>query len=161
MVSPQLILQIGVDPIAWYVHEADYESLAAQLSQSAGPVAVPVFGPLTGRLVLSPRSAGSVFLGPPGAGHGTHPSDVRFPGAPSLLFVPSAVPPSTSTPGYWLPPDTDLANLEQEIVTAMTQGTVVSVPVSTLGGPAVIVLGGASLSYAVVCPPKPPGPPGS
>ena len=161
MVSPQLVLQIGVDPIAWYLHEADYEALAAQLSQGAGPVAVPVFGPLTGRLVLTPRSAGSVFLGPPGAGHGTHPSDVRFPGAPSLLYVPTGAAPSASTPGYWLPPDTDLANLEQQIVTAMTQGTVVSVPLSVMGGSAVIVLSGASLSYAVLCRPKPPGPPGS
>ena len=43
----------------------------------------------------------------------------------------------------------------------MTQGTVVSVPLSVMGGSAVIVLSGASLSYAVLCPPKPPGPAGS
>jgi len=161
VVSPQLTLQIGVDPITWYLHEADFEALSAQLSQGAGPVAVPVFGPLTGRLVLSPRSAGSIFLGPPGAGHGTHPSDVRYPGAPSLLYVPNAIAPSTSAPGYWLSPDADLASLEQDIMTAMIEGTVLSVPVNIVGGPAVIVLSGASLSYAVLCPPKRPGPPGS
>jgi len=35
------------------------------------------------------------------------------------------------------------------------------VPLSVMGGSAVIVLSGASLSYAVLCRPKPPGPPGS
>jgi hypothetical protein len=158
----QLILQIGADPVSWYLHDADYEALAAQLSQAAGPVTVPVFGPLSGRMVLNTRAAGNVALGPPGLDiHGTHPSDGRVPGTPPLLYVPTVSPPGPSPAGYRLPPDTDLAGLEQQIVAAMTQSSFLSVPLSIQSELAVVVLSGASLSYCVLCPAKPPGPLGS
>jgi hypothetical protein len=159
--SPQalLILQVGADPTEWYLQGADYAALAAQLGQATGPVTVQVKSPLAGQLVLSTRAAGSVRLGPPPP-LGTHPSDGRLPGAPSSLYVPRATTPNLTSPGFPLEPGTDIGVLVQQIATAMSEGTVLAVP---YGSPAVpggtIVLSGASLSYAVVCPPKPLGPP--
>jgi hypothetical protein len=43
--------------------------------------------------------------------------------------------------------------LTQEIVTAMTDGTALTVPVATLGGIGFVVLSGASLAYAVLADP--------
>jgi hypothetical protein len=161
VVSPQLILQVGADSIGWYVDGGDYEALAERLSQAVGPVVVPVFGPLHGRLVVNPRSAGSVGLGVQGLDfHGTHPSDARLPGAAALLYVPTVTAPGSAPSGYLLPPDTDLAGLERQIVAAMAQGSVVSVPLSAPPGIGVLVLSGASLSYCVLCQPVPPGRPG-
>jgi hypothetical protein len=158
VVSPQLILQIGADSIGWSLDGGDYEALAERLSSAADPVVVPVFGPLSGRLVLNPRSAGSVGLGSPGFNfHGTHPSDARLAGAPPLLYVPTVTAPEAAPSGYLLPPDTDLAGLERQIVAAMAQGSVVSVQLSAPPGIGVLVLSGVSLSYCVLCPPVPPG----
>jgi hypothetical protein len=160
MMSPLLILQIGTDPTAWWLDGADYASLGAQLSQGA-PVTVQIYAPLSGQLVVNPRSAGSVYLGPPEGGMGTHPSDDRLPGSPANLYVPTAGPgPGAGNPGYPLEPDTDVATLTQQIVTAMTDGTVLPVPVgSPTTGNGTVVLGGASLAFAVISLPKPAVPP--
>jgi hypothetical protein len=160
VVSPQLILQVGADSIGWYVQGEDYEALAERLAQ-ADPVVVSVFGPLSGRLVLNPQCAGSVGLGSPGFNfHGTHPSDGRMPGAPPLLYVPEVTAPGATPSGYLLAPDTDLAGLERQVVAAMAQGSAVSVPLTAPSEIGVLVISGASLSYCVLCPPVPPGPPG-
>ena len=157
--QPPLILQIGADPTGWYVLNGDRAALTAQLSQAAGPVIVPVYAPLSGQLVVNPRSAGSVSLGPPAAGSGTHPSDDRFPGAPANLYVPSTVSPGAVNPGYPLLPGTDVAALQQQIVTAMRDGTVLPVPYGSLmSGNGTLVLSGSTLAFAVLSLPKPASP---
>jgi hypothetical protein len=159
VVSPQLTLQIGADPRTWFLDDANYEVLSAQLSEAAAPIAVPVFAPLAGRLLLNTIAAGSVWLGEPGYdSHGTHPTDDRLPGAPPFLYVPSANPAIERPSGFYLDPGTDLAALEQRIAAAMVEDAVVSVQVSTVYGIGSIVLSGASLAYCVICPSKRPGP---
>ena len=83
-----IILRIEGDPAAWILQASGYRAVAQDLSQASRPVVLPVVAPLQGRLVLSPRCAGSIaVLGPPG-GAGWVPSDIKLPTA--LLYVPSA-----------------------------------------------------------------------
>jgi hypothetical protein len=157
--QPPLLLQIGVDPTGWYLVGADPAALAAQLGQATGAITVQVSAPFAGTLVVSAKAAGSVRLGPPGAGSGTHPSDGRLPGSPGNLYVPRANGPSVGDPGFPLLPGTDLGALAQQIATAMTGGTLLTVPYGSLEtGNGTVVLSGAALAYAVISPPKPSGP---
>ncbi|MBV9094296.1 MAG: hypothetical protein JO132_10535 [Streptosporangiaceae bacterium] len=73
-------LQIGIDPTVWVV-SAGQDAVAAQLTQTVGPVTWQVVGPLEGTLVLSPRAAGSVLVlpGPPDVG-GVHPTGATLGG---------------------------------------------------------------------------------
>ena len=152
-VSPELILVAGTDPTPWTLQSANYLAVSAQLGQATGPVLLPVRAPLTGTMVLSVRSAGSIWFGPPAGGTGTHPTDVRGPAQPPCLYLSTQTGLSRGNPGYPLAPGTDLAALTQEIVTAMTEGTALTVPVATLGGIGFVVLSGASLAYAVLADP--------
>jgi hypothetical protein len=165
-----IILKIGADPTRWLTEGASFGALAAELDQ-AGPVTMAVAGPLRGTLVLSMPRAGTVALVPPMPGEGSHPSDNPPPVQPHVLVSPQAQDPhgpslylptvagATQIPGYALPSDTDLAALEQSIITAMTDGSTLRVPlgmsVGTPGGTA--MLNGASLAFAVICPPAAQG----
>lgn len=140
-------LRIGTDPTDWEVHQdLDVNALARQLA--AGPVVLPVSAPLRGNLVLSARNAGAVEFAIPGP-HGSHPTGASLPSP--LIHVPSAVVPTRAAPGSALPRGTDLAQLQQDIVTAMTDGTFLTVQTSSVPGGA-LVLNGATLAYAVLCP---------
>jgi len=145
-----IFLRIEGDPTAWVLQASGYQAVAQDLSQASRPVVLPVVAPLQGRLVLSPRCAGSIaVLGPPG-GAGWVPSDIKLPTA--LLYVPSATGPTQDFPGYALARNTDLGALEQEIVAAMSQGSVLTVEVSDNSERGVLVLNGAALLLAVLCP---------
>jgi hypothetical protein len=139
-------LRIGTDPTNWEVPQGlDTSALARQLT--TGPVVLSVSYPLRGNLVLSAGNAGAVWFGPPGP-HGSHPTGADLP--VPVIYVPSATAPTHQAPGYPLHIGTDLAQLQQEIVTAMTEGTFITVPTSTVTGGA-LVLNGATLAYAVLC----------
>ena len=123
-----IILRIEGDPAAWILEASGYRAVAQDLSQASRPVVLPVVAPLQGRLVLSPRCAGSIaVLGPPGGACGGSPATSSCPTA--LLYVPS-VASRDAFPGYALARNTDLGALEQEIVAAMSQGSVLTVEVS-------------------------------
>jgi hypothetical protein len=144
-------LHIGTDPTTWLVpQESAIDAVAQELAQATGPVVLPVKFPLAGTLVLSVRSAGAVWVASPPP-MGIHPSGAKLP-AP-LIYVSSAVAATPETPGgYPLPPATDLAKLQQDIQSAMSGGSILSVPVVHMGLGAALVLSGMSLAYAVLCP---------
>jgi hypothetical protein len=155
----EIILKIGADPTRWLTEGASFDALAATLNQS-GPVPLTVEGPLRGRLVLSMSRAGTVALVPPMPGEGSHPSDKPPPVQPQVqalqgpsLYLPT-VTGATQIPGYALPADTDPAVLEQSIITAMTDGSTLTVPLGmTVASPGgMVLLNGASLAFAVICP---------
>lgn len=144
-------VHIGSDPTSWRVPEGIAISAVAQeLAQATAPVTLPVDYPLIGTLVVSARSAGTVVLTPPGP-TGSHPSGARL--RVPVIRVPSGVAATVGEPGdYALAPGTSLAQLQQDIESAMTEGTVLTLPIGNAGPNAVLVLGGASLAYAILCP---------
>ena len=147
-----IILVIGTDPAEWVVEASDLDAVAAQLSQATSPLVLPVISPLAGQLVLSAGAAGTIALSAP-SGVGWNPSDCRLPSGPQILYIPTLTGATRSEPGFALPPGTDVDALTQDIATAMNDGAPLSVPLAPQGGDASLVLQGAGLAYAVVCPP--------
>jgi hypothetical protein len=146
--QPGLRLQIGTDPTAWVLQDANESAVAAQLSQATGPVVLPVVAPVQGQLVLSVRSAGAVsLLAPPSVG-GAHPTGVTGVGMP-VVYLPSLTA-ATEVSGYELDAGTNLAALQQEIVAAMTGGTRLTVHISAPSGSGLLVLNGAALAFVVL-----------
>ncbi|HEY6278291.1 MAG TPA: hypothetical protein VIX86_18395 [Streptosporangiaceae bacterium] len=144
------ILRIEGDPTAWYV---DPPVTAGQLT-AGSPVALPLASPLAGRLLLSPRAVGSVAVMDPGPGHGVIPSGAQLP--EPCLYLPSPAG-AGGQPRYPLPPLTDLAALESQIMAAMGAGSFVTVELTAVADTGVLVLNGAALSFAVLCPASPKG----
>ena len=144
-------VQIGSDPTSWRVPEGvAIGSVAQELAQATAPVTLPVDYPLIGTLVVSARSAGTVLLTPPGP-DGSHPSGARL--RVPVIRVPSGVAATVDKPGgHSLAPGTNLAQLQQDIESAMTGGTILTLPIGDAGPNAALVLGGASLAYVILCP---------
>jgi len=141
-------LRIGTDPTAWVLENAGPDTVAAQLSQSTGPIVLPVVDPLQGDLVVSPAAAATIWVHRPPPVHGWHPSHIALPRWP-VLYLPSPAGPIQDYPGYPLDPNTDLAALKQEIIAAMSGRTVLSIKVAGIPG-GVVLLNGAALSFAVL-----------
>ena len=141
-------LRIGTDPTAWVLENTDPDTVAAQLSQDTGPVVLPVIDPLQGDLVVSPSAAATISVHRPPPAHGWHPSHIALPRSP-VLYLPSPTSPAQDSPGYPLDPSTDLAALEQDIITAMSERTILSVQVAGIPG-GVVLLNGAALDFAVL-----------
>lgn len=144
-------LQIGNDPASWYFSSTDYDSVAAALAQPGAPFAVDVVTPLQGRLLLNPVAAGAVSLTQPVRPVGWNPSGALLPQSP-LLYVSSAAGPTHDDPGYILARGYQLDALEQEVLTAMTQKTIVAVQLDEGLGKGTVALSGATLPYVVLCP---------
>jgi hypothetical protein len=142
-----IFLQIGTDPTDWVLEGVDPDTVAAQLSQAAGPVVLPITDPLQGNLVVSP-SATTISVARPSPLHGYHPSHIALPQWP-VLYLPSPASPTQDSPGYPLEPNTDLAALERQIIAAMSEGTVLTIQVADLQG-GVVLLNGATLGFAVL-----------
>jgi hypothetical protein len=145
-------LQIGNDPATWYFAPTGYDKVAAGLGQPGAPFAIDVIAPLQGRLLLHPQAAGKVALTLPLSPVGWNPSGVCWPKSP-LLYVSSATGPTHANPGYTLARGYQLAALEEEILTAMAQGGIVTVMLDEGLGKGMLSLSGATLPYAVLCPP--------
>jgi hypothetical protein len=152
-ISMNNILCIEGDPASWVLADAQIQAVAAELGKSGDPVILDVVAPLKGRLVLSAKSAGSVVLLSPPGGAGWIPSGIHLPRA--HLYVPSATGPTADAPGYALAQSADLAALEQDIVAAMRQGTFITVEIAAGLQNGVLVVNGAALPLAVLCPPNP------
>ena len=143
-----ILLQIGTDPTAWMLENADPNTVAAQLSQATSPVVLPVAGPLLGNLVVSPAAAATISVQRPSPAHGLHPSHIALPRWP-VLYLPSPAAPTHDAPGYPLHPNTDLAAQEQDIIAAMKGRTFLSVQIADIQG-GVVLLNGAVLEFAVL-----------
>jgi hypothetical protein len=149
----ETIVRIGSDPTDWVVPDASYQSVATQLGQATGPVKLPVTAPLTGTLVLSHRAAGSVaLLGPPGGTvfetHDWNPGHEAAPSAPRVYLASSAGPGQGSL--YAVSSNVNSDAAVQEIVTAMTGNTVLTLQVYDSSGSGVLLINGAALPFAVV-----------
>lgn len=144
-------LQIGNDPANWHFSSADYDSVAAALAQPGAPFVVDVVTPLQGRLLLNPVAAGAMSLALPVRPVGWNPSGAFLSQSP-LLYVPSAAGPTHDDPGYTLARGYQLDALEQEILTAMNQKTIVAVQLDEGLGKGTVALSGATLPYVVLCP---------
>jgi hypothetical protein len=156
--EPGLQLKIGTDPTAWVLQDADENAVAGELSRATGPVVLPVAAPLQGRLVLNPRYAATVSLLRPPSVVGAHPTGATAPTRP-VVYFPSVTPATQDSPGHALDPGTDLAALEQDIVTAMTGGTSLTLQVNALSGSGLLVLNGAVLAFVVLAQVTASGPP--
>jgi len=143
-----IYLQIGTDPTAWALENAEPDTVAAQLSQATSPVVLPVVGPLQGNLVVSPSAAATISVQRPSPTHSTHPSHIALPRG-SVLYLPSTTGPTADSPGYPLAPGTDLAAQEQDIIAAMSGRTVLSIQIADMQG-GVVLLNGAALDFAVL-----------
>jgi len=143
-----IFLQIGTDPTAWVLENAEPDTVAAQLSQATGPVVLPVAGPLQGSLVVSPPAAATISLQRPSPLHGVHPSHLAAPRWP-VLYLPSPAGPTQDFLGYPLARGADLAALEQDIIAAMRDGTFLSIQLAGIPG-GVVLLNGAALDFAVL-----------
>lgn len=143
------ILQIDGDPSRWVVREPfDPQQLTGD-----SPVSVQVTSPLVGTLLVSPKAASVVSYEPGQVGW--EPGHIQLPAA--VLYLPSPAGPTASGQGYPLPEGTNLTELADAIMAAMTRDTVLTVPVSgSMDG--VAVLKGARLSFAVICPATVAGP---
>ena len=114
-------IRIEGDPTSWTLSTPIDPG---QVAGSIGPVPLEVSEPLGGRLLLSPRSVGSVVFFQPAADprHGVVPNGVRLP--EQCLYVASTTGPDphSNPPRYYLlPQSADLANLEARIAAAMTR----------------------------------------
>ena len=148
-------IRIEGDPTSWTLGTPIDPG---QVTAASGPVVLEVAEPLGGRLLLSPRSVGSVVFFQPAASprHGVVPNGVKLPG--HCLYVASATGPDphSNPPRYYLlPQPADLAELEARITAAMSGGTIVSVDFTGPADPGVVVLNGGAVSFVVLCPASP------
>jgi hypothetical protein len=143
-----IFLRIGTDPTAWVLENADPNTVAAQLSRATRPVVLPVVGPLQGNLVVSPSAAATISVQRPAPGRGMHPSHIALPRFP-VLYLPSPTGPTQDSPGYPLPPGTDLAAQERDIIAAMSGRTSLSIRLADIPG-GVVLLNGAALDFTVL-----------
>ena len=148
----KIVLVIGTDPAEWVLEASDLDAVAAQLSQATSAIVLPVISPLAGQLVLSAGAAATIALSAP-SGVGWNPSDCRLPGGSQILYVPTLTGATRGKHGFALPPGTNLDALAQDIAAAMDDGDILKVSLAPQGGDASLVLQGAGLAYAVVCPP--------
>ena len=146
--SPATVLYVGGDPTGWRL--VDPVSAPAPWQDSSDPVALAVNWPLFGTLVLAPRHAGSVGVLEVSPAQSWIPCQIVLP----HLYVPTPGGVSLSAPGYALAVGTDLTALQQSIEAAMRDGIALDVTVSGPSGSGVIVLNGAVLPFAVLCPPN-------
>lgn len=130
------------DPTEWGLREPFVTGLT-----DGEPVALGVVTPLTGTLLLAPRRAGSFSVQPLPPAGGWVPC-VMLPA--SYLYLPSTTGLAAHSPGYMLGPGTSLETLQEEIMTAMRGGTLLTVSATIGGAAGTVVLNGALLPFVVL-----------
>jgi hypothetical protein len=133
------------DPTSWGLRDAAV-AVAPWLSANA-PVPLAVTTPVSGTLLLAPKCAGSSVLRPLPPAHDWIPCEKL---AAPYLYLPTTTGLAVQQWGYALAADTSLDALQQQILTAMTEGTQLPVQVTIEGAPAIVVLSGASLPFVVL-----------
>ena len=151
-----VLIKVAGDSTTWWTKSlTDADALVEQLAH--GPAKVPVFYPVIGDLLISRLASVAILDVPPSVSW--IPSDTQAPVA--TLFVQTGPPPadsaeSSDSPGYALPVGTNLVELAAQIMSAMSGPSITTVKVSSGSDTGVAVLNGASLTFAVVCPPPAP-----
>lgn len=144
-----VVITIAGDPTSWWTESyTDANELVAELA--SGPVNVEVFYPVKGNLLISKGASLAILDVPPSVSW--IPSGAQAPVA--TLYVQAG--PAADFSGYTLPVGTNLADLESQITAAMHGRNEIKVLVSSATGSGVAILNGASLTFAVVCPPPAP-----
>jgi hypothetical protein len=139
-------LQIGHDPTKWWF---DQPIDASQLARE--PLTIQVLAPVLGTMVLSPRFHSAVTFE---QASGAPPQNQDVPAW--TIYVPTTAGVPDGHDGYELPDNADLDRLQSEITALMRDGHSQTI---TLRGDAphrTLVLDGATLAFAVLCPPWPP-----
>jgi hypothetical protein len=139
---PGSILCVEGDPTQWGLSERSIAGLT-----DGEPVALGVVTPLEGALLLAPRRAGSLSVHPLPPAGGWVPC-VKLPA--SYLYLPSTTGLATHSPGYMLAPGTNLETLQQDILTAMRDGTLLTVSATIDGSAGTVILNGAALPFVVL-----------
>jgi hypothetical protein len=144
---PRSFLLVQGDPTLWGLDE-EYAGSPPWLTKPSSALAVVT--PLSGKLLLAPRHAGSLVLYPPPEAHddGGWVPCIRLPA--SYLYLPSTTGVSLPTPGYALAPGTDLNTLQREILNTMDTGSLLQVGVSVDGIAGAVSLDGAHLPFVVL-----------
>jgi hypothetical protein len=151
-------LRFDADPTSWELWE-ELECVPA----FDAPEVLEVNHPLKGYLVLSHRSvASAVFLSYELSLRvdGTRPDGCPIPEPGGALYLPSPTGPDllSEPPNlYPLAGTVDLATLQERIIAAMREGTVLRVEVAQ----GEVVINGAKVPFAILCPQNPPPPPAS
>ncbi len=151
------VLTIEGDPTTWVLQTPISDS---KLQQPGAPLVATITSPRAGTLLVSCRAIASVHLSstppalsPPSVG-GPLWTDEQ-PAGPlwtddkpgtSWLYLPTATGVTGSSAGYALPDGTNVTELSNTIMTAMTSSAFASVPVST----GALVLNGATLPFAAI-----------
>jgi hypothetical protein len=138
---------MNADPTSWEFTEA-----VECVPSFDAPLVLPVYHPLLGDLVLSPRSVGSaVFLQYRHDIYGTRPNGCPI-GPGGALYVPSPTGPhvTINSPNLYTPL-MDLATLKAHIIAEMKDPAFL--PVKVTGGE--VVINGAEVPFVVICPPNP------
>jgi hypothetical protein len=130
------------DPTQWGLRERVITGLT-----DGGPLALHVVAPLAGTLLLAPRRAGSLFVRPLPGDTGWVPC-VKLPDP--YLYLPSTSGLAAHSPGYMLASGTNLQTLQADIMTAMREGTLLTVSASLGELTGTVVLNGAELAFAVL-----------
>jgi hypothetical protein len=126
--------QVTGDPTQW--------SPVQSLQLTGQALTIEAAAPLAGALVLSPKFAGvAVFTQSPIA----TALDLASP----VIYLPTATGPSASSAGYALPASANLTTLASQIAALMLNGTSQTIALADGGE---LVLNGANLSFAVLCP---------
>ncbi len=150
-------LRFDSDPTSWEFYEQQQQEAVEWVPESRDPVVLPVYHPLKGDLVLSPRSVGSAaFLEQYPDRYGTRPDGLPIPPG-GALYLPSPIGPDMQMfpPNiYALDSSVDLGVLQADVIEAMTGGTFLTVKV-TRGE---VVINGDKVPFVVLCPPNPPNP---
>lgn len=141
-----VVITIAGDPTSWWTDNAtDATALAAELAR--GPANVPIIYPVKGNLLISAKASVTILDVPPS--QSWIPSGGQAPVA--TLYVQAA--PTAEFSGYTLPVGTNLDELQKEILATMAKERAFKVLVSSGTDHGIAVLNGASLTFAVVCPP--------
>jgi len=138
---PGSFLQISGDPTQWGLREA-----VPTDPGWSGPVSLPIILPVEGTLVLSPANVGGMALSYPDEQNGWMPAAMTAP----QLYIPTTTGLKGSGDGYPLAaPDNDPPALIDKLLTAMRDGSTVSVARDIVRG-GVVMINGAVLPFAVV-----------
>jgi hypothetical protein len=140
---PGSYLCVEGDPTQWGLAARDIAGLTA-----GEPVALEVITPLAGTLLLAPGRAGSLSVYPSPLLPGGWFPCVELP-APHL-YLPSTTGVAAQSPGYMLAPGTNLETLQQDILTAMHDGTFLPVSATIDGHAGTVLLNGAALPFVVL-----------
>lgn len=143
-----VVINIAGDQTSWWTEkESGASEVVAELA--SGPADVEVFYPVKGNLLISGRASVAVLDVPPAVSW--IPSGVQAPVA--TLYVQAG--PTADFSGYTLAAGEDLADLRNQITTAMgDRPSTIKIPVSSARGSGFALLNGASVTFAVVCPPR-------